>query len=403
MSWQEELRRLDAELAAGRMSRHEHRKQRDELLAAVSGGGVTSPVAAPLAPAGSQRRASGWQSANPVGSAAQTPSKTPESAEETQAEPAPEPEPAEPETQPEPASEATAEPPAPPESRPGKPSASALLATDRPTSAPSPADELPTDSMRYPSMADAPTVITRPLLPANLPSLTPAGAPHSRGSVPGAGTPAAAPRRRGPTWLFLAVGVLVVAGLIVGATWFFSARSPGSTGGIAAPSGAVVNPQLDVESKLPTLPGTPNPNNSTMSVDKAVQLQVISAEEASKVQASGAQEVVYRASSDSADANSGYLLLAIPTSSTGDAANLVSGLRQTLTGAGFKADPLGQTDSETAYTGSNPTGRVSALWYASGSVVVGIGVSQPLDADPATLNTRLEQVRDSVVATLPAS
>ena len=67
MSWQEELRRLDAELAGGRITRHEHRKQRDELLAAASGGAAPSPVAAPLVPVGTQPGVSRWQSSNPGG------------------------------------------------------------------------------------------------------------------------------------------------------------------------------------------------------------------------------------------------------------------------------------------------------------------------------------------------
>lgn len=364
MSWQEELRRLDAELAGGKISLHEHRKQRDELLAAASGGGVASPVAAPLWPVDAS---SGWQSDNPVRPAADPP------------------EPRVPADQPEP----------PETSKPG-----ALFVPGRPTRAPSPADERPTDSMRYPAMAEAPTVITRPVQPSPLPALTP---PYSLGGTqPPTGPSLDKPRGGRPTWLFLVLGVVVVLGLIIGATWLSSAPTT-SGAGSAAPSSTIVNPGLAVESKLPSLPGTPNPENSTMPVDKAVQLQIISAQDAAKIRASGGQEVVYRASSDAADVNSGYLLLAIPTSSATDAAQLVKELRDSLTTAGFRADALGQTNAEVAYTGSNPAGRVTALWYASGSVVIGIGVSQPPNANPATLHNRIAQVRNSVTAALPAN
>ncbi|NBH10467.1 hypothetical protein GTY80_45425, partial [Amycolatopsis sp. SID8362] len=61
MSWQEELRRLDAELAEGRIEPADHRKQRDELLAQASGSTVPSPVPSPL-----RRPGDTWRSANPA-------------------------------------------------------------------------------------------------------------------------------------------------------------------------------------------------------------------------------------------------------------------------------------------------------------------------------------------------
>ena len=249
-------------------------------------------------------------------------------------------------------------------------------------------------------MSEAPTVITRPVVPTNLPGLT---SPRHFSDVEGqpcAPIPAQT-RGRAGAWLFLSVGVFLVLSLIVGATWFFSAPNTGTNTNVV-PSGRV-NPQLDVEGKLPNLPGTGDPDNSAMSIDKAVQLQVITAADAAKVRASGAQEIVYRRSSDAAHVDNGYQMLAIPTASADDASKLVQGLRQTLTDSGFKAAPLGPGRAETAYTDSNPTGRVSALWYASGPVAIGIGVSQPLSGDPATLRTRLGKVRDSVVAVLPPS
>lgn len=413
MSWQEELRRLDAELASGKITPHEHRKQRDELLAAASGGGITSPIAAPLLPAATR-----WQSTNPGSAAADQANATdqtaqtdqtnqanqtdqPAQANETdqakQAQPDPQPES-------EKSKESEDSQAAAPAALPLKPApkgiSAKLLASGRPTTAPSPADERPTDYISYPPMSEAPTVITRPLLPPDLPGLTPA-TPQGFPGIEGQPNASVATKRPARTWLVLSVGVFVVLCLIGGATWFFSA--PSTSTDLSAPPNNLVNPQLDVENKLPELPGTPNSNNSTMSIDKAVQLQIITADEASKIRASGAQEIVYRASADIHNVNNGYLMLAIPTGSAGDAAKLVRGLRETLTGAGFKPDPIGPGEAGAAYTGSNPNGQVSALWYASGSVVIGIGVSGPLDAAPATLRTRLTQVRDTVAATLPPS
>ena len=61
MSWQDDLRRLDADLAAGRIEPAAHRKQRDELLAQASGSTVPSPVPSPL-----RRPATAWHSTNPA-------------------------------------------------------------------------------------------------------------------------------------------------------------------------------------------------------------------------------------------------------------------------------------------------------------------------------------------------
>lgn len=342
MSWQDELRRLDAELATGKISLHDHRKQRDELLAAASGGFTPSPVASPLSPP-------------------QWPTEPP----------------------PEPTPNASA----------------ALLASDRPTSAPSPADERPTDSMRYPSFEDAPTVITRAVRPGGpLPTLT----PQYPAAPPGGPTVPMRRARRGPTWVFLTFGVLIVLVLVVGASWYFGVHNNNPT---ATSPTAPVNPTDAVsvaEAKLPTLPGAASPNNSTMSIDKAVQLQLISQADAGVMEAGGAQEIVVRASADPANTPNGNMLLAVPASSAVEASKLVATLRKNLTDNGFTPLPLGPANADLAFSGSNPGGRVSALWYTTGPLAIGIGVSQPLNGNPAQLRSRLEQIHAQVTGALPA-
>lgn len=356
MSWQDELRRLDVKLAAGEISLREHRKQREELLAAESGGFAPSPMPAPL------------RSAKPV-------------------------EPPEPSWPTAPPPEATA------------PSRSAaLLATDRPTSAPSPADERATDSIRYPTIHEAPTVITPAIGPGTLPGLTPP--PPPRQPVPALPTRPERADRRKPTWLFLALGVFVVLVLIIGATWFLGTRDDGTTSSAPrspAPTLSPTDAAEFAEAKLPTLPGAANANNSTMSVDKALDLKLITSADAAVMRADGAQEVIYRAASDPANSPNGTMLLVVPASTAADAAKIAGGLRVNLSGTGFVPTPLGQTDADTMYTGSNPQGRVGALWYSSGLLAVGMGVSQPLTGDPGLLRTRLEQLRAQVTAAFPAS
>src|SRR5690606_41342857 len=110
---------------------------------------------------------------------------------------------------------------------PGKPPVSAQhrLATDRPTTAPSPADEQPTDSIPYP--AKPPAQETKPYerpaappVPPVPPQQTPPRAMPNRigtqdQALPAA--PAAAPT--GKAKLLVAVGI-VVAVLIGGAVWW---------------------------------------------------------------------------------------------------------------------------------------------------------------------------------------
>jgi hypothetical protein len=353
MSWQDELRRLDVKLAAGEISLREHRKQREELLAAVSGGFVPSPVAAPLA------------SAKPV----------------------------------EPAAPAWPTAPPPEASAPSR--SAALLATDRPTSAPSPADERPTDSIRHPTIHEAPTVITPAIGPGTLPGLTPP--PPPRQGVPALPTRPQRPDRRKPTWLFLALGVLVVLALVIGATWFLGGHDDGTTSGAPTQPLSPAETAEFAEAKLPTLPGAANPNNSTMSIDKALDLELVTSADADVMRASGAQEVIYRAASDPANSPNGTMLLVVPTPAAPAAGKLATGLRTNLIGTGFVPTALGPADADTMYTGSNPQGRVGALWYSSGSLAVGMGVSQPLSGDPGLLRTRLEQIRAQVTAAFPAS
>jgi hypothetical protein len=355
MSWQDELRRLDAKLAGGEISLHEHRKQRDELLAAASGGFAPSPMTSPLVPAKPADAAPpAWPTAPP-----------------------PEP---------------------PPPSR-----SAALLATDRPTSAPSPADERPTDFIRHPTIHEAPTVVTRAVSLGTMPGLTPPLPPRQQ--VPALPTHPVRPAGRKPTWLFLALGVVLVLAMIIGVSWFFGARDSAPSPTASSPL-QTVSPAEAAEiaaAKLPTLPGAADADNSTMSIDKALQLQLVTQTDADAMRAGGASEVIYRASSDPANSPNGTMLLVVPASSAAEASKLVTTLRKNLMGTGFVVTPLGPANADLMYTGSNPGGRVSALWYSSGSLAIGMGVSQPPAGDPTQLRVRLERIRTQVTGAFPAN
>jgi hypothetical protein len=216
------------------------------------------------------------------------------------------------------------------------------------------------------------------------------------------------PRRKRPTWLFLSLGVLLALVLIVGLTWYIGSKPDqrGTADSVSAPpvpspSGSA-NPSATLEDKLPALTGKPSQDNSTMSLDKAVELKAISQADADLMKTAGADELVYRSYADADQADNGTVLLAVPTGSSAQAEVLVKGLQGNLVGGGFESAALGPAPTDLLYSGSSPAGRVLAFWYTSGPVAIGIGASQPLAGDAAALRSRIEQIRTKVAAALPA-
>lgn len=402
MSWQDDLRRLDADLAAGRIEPAVHRKQRDELLAQASGSTVPSPVPSPLRRPGPAP----WHSTNPAYAQqpppppqrVQAPQPRSETPPEQLARPAPD----------QLAPPVWARPPRQPARHAPPPQASEKTLTpgspefpDHLTTAPSPADIVPTRYLRVDGRSGS---------PSRFPPLAPepgSAAPPPPGSPQGrhrwdVETPAP-PSRGKPTWLFLTLGVLLAVALVAAGTWWVGDNfgdTAAAPSGPPSPPANALDPSLTVEGHLPLLPGTQSLDNSTMSVARALAKNAVTKADADLITASGANEVIYRATSDPAKVENGNLLLAIPTPSIIQAKQLVSGLRQNLVDAGFTAASLAPGE-DIAYTRHNEDGWVSALWYTSGTVVVGLGVSQPHNADPAPLRPRLEQILDLARKTMP--
>lgn len=379
MSWQEDLRRLDADLAAGRIEPAAHRKQRDELLAAASGATVPSPVPSPLRRPGNRS----WQSANPAFTPPVDPTPTPR----------PMPKQPTPEERPWMRTRPAGSVPAP----------SGIPAIpDHMTTAPSPADIVPTRYLRVEGTNLHSTT------PSRFPPVAPESAPPPEPDPGGKHRGGAEPGQSRPTWLFVTLGVVLVLILIVGGTYWLGTRTDEPSDAAlppvpttSLPSNGVTDPSLSLEQRLPALPGKPNTANSTMSIDKALEAKVITEADAAQIRAGNAKEIIFRASADPAKPRDGNLMMVIPTLSVFDAKHLAAALRQNLSGAQLAATRLGPTENDLMYTQRGTDGWVGILWYSSGAVVVGIGVSQAGTSDSAALRVRLEAIRDSVTAVLP--
>jgi hypothetical protein len=373
MSWQEDLRRLDADLAAGRIEPAAHRKQRDELLAQASGSTVPSPVPSPL-----RRPATAWQSQNP----AAQPEGPPPQRLGTPANP--------PGYQPARRPPVHQPTPVPPWKRTGS---GVPIVADHLTTAPSPADITPTRYLRVEgSVPDRPQV-------SRFPSPYPAGAEpappaaeepgkHRSGSSAGDG-------RGRPTWLFLALGVLLVLAMIVGViAWIGAGSDPAPLANApTSASDATRTPPLD--DRVPQMPGTQNPNNSTMSVAKGLELGLYPASTADLLTANGATKVIYRGS---ADGDVSYLVVVASTSSPASAQTVVDKLYQEALAGGFRSV---QSALRTV-SGRDGKTFLNTTWYGSGSNVVSIGIAEPYRGQ-AGLSSELDKAVDALEAVLPVN
>ncbi|TLW93440.1 hypothetical protein FFT09_08575 [Saccharomonospora piscinae] len=365
MSWQEKLRRLDSEFAAGRISGSEHRRRREDILAEVSGSPLASatPTRAESPPLAPQP---GWQATNPAKAADRPP------APQQQQQPEPDP----------PAPEAPAQPPAPADDRSGTP-ASALLSTTRRTTAPSPADERPTVMLRLPDYSAAP--------PA---SGVDSG--HPGPTEPGRD----GPRRTGLTWVAISGAVLVALGAVVGGAWWLGQdRTEPPPAAAASPPGQSAEAGGDDEQpaladRIPALPGTPGANDSTVAVDKGVELNLYPEHSATILAEHGVTEVVHRSSTDGATS---YFLLVVPTPDERQAASLADELGSLMVGAGF-AELDGVRGG---LTGTLDDREVRGAWYASGAAAVNLWVSHGGAGDGERLATLTERAVGTLQEALP--
>jgi hypothetical protein len=376
MSWQEELRRLDAELAEGRIEPAAHRKQRDELLAQASGSTVPSPVPSPL-----RRPGEHWRSTNPAHHPA--PAPPPQRMES--------PRPAVPHQRPH-----------PPWQRTGLP---ASLSTthvpsipDHMTTAPSPADITPTRYLRVDGPPEqGPGSRFPPITPPGgeaQPHLEPEESPGKhRWATDGESSGRA-------TWPFVVLGVLVALGMIIGATLWLGGddEQPNAlttfTPVVTQPPAAAARPQL--EDQVPPLPGLQHADSSAMSLARGLDLKLYPTEAAQVFSQHGVTQLVYRASSAG---DTGFLGYAIPAENEDGAKAIVDYLREAAAAGGYTPLPA---DPGTV-TGRNGDQRLNGTWYTSGKVAIVLWASQPFAKDKNELKTSLDNAAAVFKKALPPS
>jgi len=194
------------------------------------------------------------------------------------------------------------------------------------------------------------------------------------------------------------LGVLLVLAMIAGGiAWLGSdSGSDQAAAPSSAPSSAsdgVRTPSLD--ERVPQMPGKQNPNNSTMSVAKGLELGLYPASTADLLNANGATKVIYRGA---ADGDVSYLVLVVPTGSPANAQAIVEKLYQDALAGGFRSV---QSALRTV-SGKDRDTFLNTTWYGSGSNVVSIGIAEP-DRGQAGLSSELDKAVDALEAVLPVS
>lgn len=362
MRWQERLRRLDVELASGNINHDEHRRQREEILAAVSSSGVpdeptasnsseekspesTSPPAQPVSPG---------QDPDPPSNPGDSDGTTSNGNNGSNG------------------------------NRSGADHATGptvLLNTPWQTTAPSPADTELTSPLSAVRDLTEP-----PLLPQRTDGPM---VPESRGRV--------------PTWLLLTLAVLVAVGAVGGGAWFLTDMGQNTTAGHASAASDADERDPTLAERLPDLPGRPSPQNATMTVDRGADLGLYSETDARTMKQNGADEIIYRSSAEGPDFADGYTVIAIQTPSRENADHLTEQLTRTVLTQGFTSVPMSGREGIRVLNRTDGTGRVSVIWYVSGRTAVGVGVSQAVGSSQNTLRARLVSTLKSVESALPVN
>ncbi|MFD7652450.1 hypothetical protein ACFV4N_00520 [Actinosynnema sp. NPDC059797] len=188
------------------------------------------------------------------------------------------------------------------------------------------------------------------------------------------------PRRTGARIAVLVVVLAVVAG---GVWWFTGGRADES----AASSSPPTSTPAAAPAAIPPLPGEPGEHGPVLSVDEAVRLKLLAADEADVLGGSGVDEILF---SGSISGSTSFAVLVARTDSVERADRVADGLVGYLVGAGYTETP------EQHLAKTSPRNTVLRAVYRSGEAVVRVGAARAGDQAPtAELAQVLADVREA--------
>lgn len=315
MSWQERLRRLDVDLAAGKLSGRQYAIIRDSLLAEAA---EIAALNAEL-----RRPARARAKARPAGGAR------------------------------------------------------ALLHTDRPTTAPSPADQEPTESI---PACD----LTLPMTPVEPPTVIiprpPAAEPPARSSLP-------------------LVALTVIALLLIGAgVWLLASPSDTGSPEAATRQSAPAEPTpTTLADRLPPLPGVIDDRSGVHEIDAALKRDLIGRDDAAVLKKHHARDLWWHGS---IRRGTSYVLLVAENDTADDARAIAKALQAAAREQTPKIDSIGDPKLPTFAKYGKKSGLYRVI-YPSGRYTVRISVVQAPPDDKRSMRARLAVVADDVSAVLP--
>ncbi|MDT7797297.1 MAG: hypothetical protein QOI78_730 [Actinomycetota bacterium] len=411
MSWQEELRRLDEELAAGQLSADEYRTRRDQVLSSAVGVQDPQPQQPP-SPGADETQV--IAPVSPPGGIPQPQQQQPGDAERTQA--------VSWQAQ-QPHAGATAfVPPAQPFSPPGG------FASPQQTQQPQqPVDDNPERTQVVRNTGEYQPnyqgYSQQPPPPQPGWNQVPPGA-----AAPPWGADDATPQhdanwmRQGPESYFETKsgsgkkkGITIVAAVLVVllagfAIWWFGLRGdsnnnvadPTSSGNpTSAAPGTTPPPPSVAPTRVPPMPGKASSKNGTMSVDEAVQNEFLLAAEGTSVKAAGSAYVTCQASTNSPF---DYTVLLVNTPSVADANRLAQSLQKPAGSTGLQpvADHSGLPQSVSVFKAVLSDHTTYRAVYVSGVAVVRVDVNQAPATDTA-VTKEFEGVMKAMLENVPNS
>lgn len=338
MSWQEELRRLDIALAAGKLSKEQYAAQREELLAAASSGDQAK----------SERATVDTNAAKRPRAAARD-----------------------------------------------------LLNTERSTTAPSPADERSTDSMPHPRAPQG-SGIQRPSVDHKLPPPVPAHAPLTIAQGPPAPPSSPRGRERTlHTGLFLTLGVIVALALIGGGIWWLGDDQDDPTEA-APRSSSSAPAQPSIYDRLPELPGVFNLDSGTYSVAEGAARKFYGKREAQIFREHNVRQVVWKGSNRlESGGHAAYVVVVAEHEDARTAATVTKSLSQLVRGKAKRTDPIGGLPTFTHRT-RNSTLSYGIVFASDRYTLIVSGVQVNLEDDAQLKTDMSGLVKDLTAAFPPS-